>query len=172
MARVFAILRQPSLSTSLALMSWSNPSPVTLFDGEDEEELIERFVQLSVSYPEYTCLDIAAEVFRLLPDSSLRAGQAGLVWGNRLDIKERIRKAKLGGSVKNEEYTKEDWLAEILATSRDPLLPANAKKVKLDGLRDYGDGMGWRLKPAEGGRDDKGIMFPVINYIKREANAA
>jgi hypothetical protein len=148
-------------------MNWT--SPVTIFDDEDEEALIAEYVRLSIEYPDYPPFAIAQEVFSDKRDFALRANQAALVWSNRLDIKERIRKGRRGDQIDLDEYTKAKWLAEILATSRDDTMPANAKKVKLDGLRDYGDGMGWRVKPAEPkgegeGRKRQHASFTFVKY--------
>jgi hypothetical protein len=143
---------------------WTDP--VTILDGEDEETLIKRFVELSAAYPTYSIFEIAQETFRGLPDAELRSGQAAIAWGNSLAIKERIRKRKRGEVEEVEEYTKEDWLAEILAVTRDTLLTANAKKVMLDGLNSYGDGKGWRHKPADAGRDDSKRRLPNITFIE------
>lgn len=72
-------------------------APVTILDGEDENALIARYVELSARYRDYSIFHIMQEVFRGLPDAELRAGQAAIAWGNSLEIKERIRKAIANG---------------------------------------------------------------------------
>ncbi|CAB4131761.1 hypothetical protein UFOVP131_32 [uncultured Caudovirales phage] len=149
-------------------------APVPIFDDEDEAELINSFVEYSARYPTYPTFEIAQYVFRNQRDPEMRANQAALVWGNSLDIKERIRRAKQNGGVEPEEYTKEKWQAEVLAIARDDELSAVQRKSKIDGLNLYAQGMGWLAKPADAGKDDnRAPQMPTFVFAQYpDQNAA
>lgn len=144
---------------------WTTPVPI--LDDEDEAELIARFVEYSARYPTYPVFEIAQHVFRGLRDPEARANQAALVWGNSLEVKERIRKAKLNGGSEPEAYTKEKWQNEVLAVARDDELTATQRKSKIDGLNLYAQGMGWLARPAEANKaEEKPRSFPTFVFAQ------
>jgi hypothetical protein len=80
---------------------WETPVPI--FDDEDENELITKFVELSARYDgQYSPMEITAHIFKNLRDPFPRANQAAMQWGSSLDILERIRLAKLNGGTEPE----------------------------------------------------------------------
>jgi len=138
-------------------------APVTILDDEDEGELLSRFVELSAAYPAYTPFDIAQEVFRGKENAELRANQAGLIWGNKLEIKERIRKARLNGGTEPEEISEEEAsYRKAMAMFNDENVPWTvrykffelAQKIK-----------GFIKDTAEPGKDSSNRRnFPVIAF--------
>jgi hypothetical protein len=65
---------------------------ILFFPGEDPEALKTRFVELCVSFGDrFTHYQIAQTVFKNLKDPELRAGKAAEVWGNDLEVLERIK---------------------------------------------------------------------------------
>jgi hypothetical protein len=77
-------------------------NPVLIFEDEDEAALKSRFVEVAAKFPEHTMVDVAVHVFRNLRDPLLRAQDAAVKWGNDLEIKERIRQARILGAEEGE----------------------------------------------------------------------
>jgi len=99
-----------------------NVAPV-IFEDEDEEKLKADFIVLCARYPETEPFEIVAYVFRNQRDPELRAQQAAMIWLKDLDVKERIRQAKLnGGNDKTSVETKEEKLRKLEAIYNDDTL--------------------------------------------------
>ena len=139
---------------------------IIIYENEDEDELINKFVELSARYPEYTAFDIAAEVFKGLVDPWSRANAAAQVWANSLEIRERIRTYDRRGAKTTPSLTFEEWQAEVLAVTRDENLGTQAKKVMLDGLRLVGESNAWIKKAIEKKTEDVTKRLPNF-LIKR-----
>jgi ATP-dependent DNA ligase len=148
-------------------------TPLPIFEGEDEVELVRRFVELRAAYPEstYNNFELCQYIFRDLRDPSMRANQAALCWGNDLEIKERIRKAKLNGNKEPEELTKENWQARVLAVIEDTALTPQEKKAKLDGYRLYAEANNWIVKTVDKSTKDTTVRFPQVIYALDERAA-
>ncbi len=139
---------------------------VTLFDDENEEALIERFVELSAAWPNEDPISICRFIFETMKDPELRAGQAAIVWSNSLAIKERIRQLRLNGKPDAETVTKENLQAKILAATEDDGLSHHDKKAKIEGYMAYAQLNGWVVKAIEKKTENLNPRFPqVIAHI-------
>jgi len=151
---------------------WTTEAPpIPIFEEEDEEELITQFVKYSALYPDQTEFAICSYIFRDLRDPTLRAGQAAMRWKNDLGIMERIRLARAnGGEYIKEKLTKEVLQAKILATTEDPLLTPQEKKVRIDGYVAYAQNEGWVVKSIEKKTLDQTRRFPKIIFARDSDN--
>lgn len=150
---------------------WETPVPI--FEDEDEDELIARFVELSALYPKYSPFEVAGVVFKKLRDPQ-RAAQAAMIWSQDLDIKVRIDQAKLNGPANGELIaSKEQWERKMLALLEDTTIGAQEKKVRLEVYNSIAKAKGWLDNPD----DETGLgRRPIIvNYgldPKSQAHAA
>jgi hypothetical protein len=148
-------------------MSWETPVPI--FEDEDEDALISKFVEMSAAYPNYSPMTIANHVFANLKDPTLRANQAAVQWSGRLDILERIRIAKLNGCREPKPLTQADLQAKYLALAEDDGLTSNEKKARKDIYDSIMRLNGWEKKAADAGDDDKNKRhFPQIVFAVAE----
>jgi hypothetical protein len=149
-------------------MTWE--APLVIYDDEDEDALLSNFVELMAAhYPRYTEYVIAEQVFKGLRDPTLRSFQAANRWANDLDVSERIRKAKLNGNKEAKPLTKEEWLSKVMAVTEDETISASDKKVRLEGLRLYGESQkGWFIKAVDNTITDKTPKLPNIRYAVYE----
>jgi hypothetical protein len=150
---------------------WDTPVPI--FEDEDEDELIARFVELSARYPNREPFEICGVIFKNLRDPGMRANQAAMVWSKDLDILERIRQARLNGFDENAITSKEQLQKKINATIEDVTIGAQEKKVRIDGYMAIAKINGW----AEGEAGDEaglGRRPIIVNYAldPRSQNAA
>ena len=105
---------------------WSVEVPI--FDNEDEAKLKASFVELSARYKDYPAADIAREVFKGLVDCDSRASQASILWGNSLEIKERIRRCRENNGKEPTPMTEEEeHLAWVKSQSRNDELTPSAQ---------------------------------------------
>lgn len=151
-------------------MSWDAPVPI--FEDEDENALISKFVELMAAhYPNYTIFEIADEVFKGLRDPGMRSQQAALIWFKEINIKERIKAAKRNGNKEFKELTKNEWLAELLSVTRDDNLSSQDKKVRLEGLKIYGESQhGWFTKAIEKILQDNTARYPSVRFERANAS--
>lgn len=137
---------------------WS--APILLFDGEDEEALKAEFVRLSALYPAYPPGEIAQVVFKHLPDPVLRSQQAADAWMAELEVKERIRQARLNGGVEPRPIlSKEQQIAQLQALADDDKTPI---KEKLAAHRLIAEMQGYVVKAVEKKIDDNRRRFPSV----------
>ncbi len=139
-------------------MSWD--APILLFEGEDEEALKAEFIRLSAIYPAYPPYEIAQVVFKGLRDPLLRSQQAADVWIADLEVKERIRQARLNGGVEPRPIlTKEQQIAQLQALAEDSQTPV---KEKLLAHRLIAEMQGYVIKAVEKSVTDKRAHFPQV----------
>jgi hypothetical protein len=137
---------------------WS--APILLFDGEDEEALKAEFIRLSAIYQAYSPGEIAEVVFKNLPDPILRSHQAASVWMADLEVKERIRQAKLNGGIEPRPIlSKEQQIAQLQALADDDKTPI---REKLAAHRLIAEMQGFVVKAVEKTVDDKRRRFPQV----------
>ncbi len=144
---------------------WETPVPI--FDDEDEDELIGRFVKLSARYPDREPMEICGVIFENLQDPIMRANQAAMIWSKDLDIIERIEAAKLnGGEEEKPVETKAMKLRKLEALYNDGKLPVRdrLKAIELH-ARITGEIDG------EGGDDNKARRTPVFNFAIHPSQA-
>lgn len=150
-------------------------APVPIFEDEDEAELITRFVEMSARFPKYGPIEICRHIFKDLRDPEMRAGQAAMNWSKDIEILDRIDKAKLNGGLEEKPaLTKAQLQAKILATTENPNLTPQEKKVMIEGYTSYAANEGWVVKAVEKKTEDKTRRFPVIQhriYPKDDAEA-
>ncbi len=135
---------------------------VTLFDDEDEDALIERFVDYSARWTDYDPISICRHIFKDMRDNELRAGQAAIAWSTDLAIRERIDQRKLNGKPGAEAVTKENLQAKILAATEDSHLSHHDKKAKIEGYMAYAQLNGWVVKAIEKKTENTTPRFPQI----------
>ena len=150
-------------------MSWDTPLPI--FDDEDEEALISRFVELMAAHhPAYSEFAIAEQVFEGLRDPGLRSFQAANQWFKQLSIKERIRAAKNNGNKEFKSLSKPDWQAKVMAVIEDDNMGYQEKKVRIDGLNVYATSEGWIKKSIDKETLDKTPQIPSIRWSPLDAS--
>ncbi len=152
-------------------MSWDTPVPI--FEDEDEDELVARFVELSAAHSNEPPIAITNYIFEKLRDPIARANQAALRWSTNLSIRERIRQAKNNGGKELKKITKDELQAKILATTEDETLHHLEKRVRLQGYMNYAQTEGWVMKENDG-EDNEGKKqhFPQIVFAVAEQRAA
>jgi hypothetical protein len=139
-------------------------APVLLFDDEDEEALKAEFVRLSALYPNYPAGDIAKVVFKDLRDPILRSQQAAEAWSSDLDVKERIRAARLnGGTEPKAILTKEDHIRKLQVIADDETQPL---KERLAAHRLIAEMQGHVVKAVEKKTEDLTKRLPTIVYAQ------
>ena len=140
---------------------------LVLLDGENEDELLDRFIELCAAFPDYPYTDIAIAVFKekQLPDAVSRGFNAVRYWLESGDLSrktlilDRIRKLKQEGGKKSDyPQTKDDWLKLMFTTIMDDKIHPQDKKARLDGLKTYGQSMGW----IESDGNKTPVTFPQI----------
>lgn len=137
--------------------------PVLLFDDEDEEALKAEFIRLSALYPLYQPGEIAQAVFRGLRDPILRSQQAADAWAADLEVKERIRLARLNGGVEPKPVaSKEEQLVKLQALADDESKPL---KERLTAHRLIAEMQGYVVKAVEQ-RDKTAKRLPTIVYAQ------
>lgn len=100
-------------------MSWE-ASPILFEDEPSEDELLARFVKYSALYPKVDPQQIGDFVFQGLRDPFLRSSQAVALWLSRLDVRERIRVAKLNGGENVKALpTKEERMRQLYEIMQD-----------------------------------------------------
>jgi hypothetical protein len=124
---------------------WDTPVPI--FDDEDEDEFISRFVELSAQYGDkFPAPAITWEIFKNRRDPEMRSNQAAMVWSRDLSILERIRVAKLNGGVEPKPVdTREQKLRKLEAIYNNEEMPVRERikaielHAKITGELDDGD---------------------------------
>jgi hypothetical protein len=142
---------------------WS--AAVPFFDDENEAELKRQFVEFSARYPDQTIFSITQYIFRSLRDPEARANQAALVWSNDLEIKERIRKAKMNGGAEPESIDDDEaYYREVLAEARNP---ENSAAVRYK-YHELAAKLKGRIKePADAGKsDDSKRALPTFVFAQ------
>lgn len=143
---------------------------VTIFDDEDEEALISRFVELSAIWTNEDAISICRYLFKDMRDPELRAGQAAITWSNDLAVKERIRQHRLtGGNVENEVATKVDKLKVLEGIYKDSECSA---KDKIAAIELHAKIQGEIIKAIEQSNNDKRQPNQVIYTVGDFARAA
>jgi hypothetical protein len=152
-------------------MSWETPVPI--FEDEDEDALISEFVRLSAQYDHiYSPQQIAVEVFKNLRDPTMRANQAATVWSSKLEIAERIRKAKQSKDDEDLIQSKEQWEKHMLALLDDPAIGTQEKKVRMEIYNSIAKSRGWLEDDSK--NNGKRNMMPqfIFGIDPRSQNAA
>lgn len=140
-------------------MSWETPVPI--FEDEDEDELIARFVELTAVYGDkFEPFQITQEIFKNLKDPTMRANQAALVWSKDLAILERIKQARLNGGTEPKPIeTKEMKLKKLEALYNNEDIGV---KDRLAAMRLHAEIQGEITKAIEKTTEDRTRHFPQI----------
>lgn len=153
---------------------------VSVYEGEDELALREKFARLRAQHRNLTDYEIAAEVFKGLHEATARAGAASLTWPRDPGILSRVEELRRTGFVEaaNEDAVKNEIQTELFALARNQELDAKdrlkAYELLLDanGLRqksqtnvnvavvnrvmkvtDHGDDAAWEARLANQQRE-------------------
>lgn len=155
------------------MAGWETLSTPLIFnEGEDAEALLSQFIELSATWTNFNCFQIAEYVFKQagIVDALMRSNQAALVWNDDLAVQVRIDKLKRNGGSEPEILTKERWEAELLALIRNDEITATMKSTMIKGYQLYGEGQGWIVKPVEKKTQDVTRRYPRI--VMAQADAA
>ena len=137
---------------------WDTPVPI--FEDENEDELITRFVELSARYNDYSAFEICGVVFKGLKEPDLRANQAAMVWSKSLEIKERIRQARLnGGEEPNPLDSKEAKLRKLEAIYNNE---ENSLRERIKAIELHAEIQGEIKKPSDSGDDKEKARVPIV----------
>lgn len=132
-------------------------APATFFEDEDEDALKAEYIRLRALHPTTEQLEVAAYVFRRQRDPSARSQQASLEWERDIDVRERIRHARLTGGKTID--TKEQKLSKLQAIYDDE---NNGLRERILALRLHGEMSGEITKPGDralGENDNNGAAF-------------
>lgn len=140
-----------------------NVAPV-MFEDEDEEQLKADFITYSARYPDVEPFEIGAYVFRHQRDPEMRSQQAVMIWLKDLDVKERIRLAKLNGGVEDKGVeTKEDKLRKLEAIYNDADVSVSQR---LKAMELHAQIQGEIVKAVEKKTEDRTKRFPQIVFAR------
>lgn len=138
-------------------------TPLIFFEDEDEEAVKSAFVEAWARYPTYSPFEIAAYIFKNMRDPVSRGNQAAMEWSTDLEVKERVRKAREnGGSEPVPVDPKVAWQNEIQSVYRDDNMPSQEKKVRLEGLKLFGESNGWIIKAIDKKTEDLTRHWPQV----------
>lgn len=139
-------------------MSGAWQRPVTVYQGEDEAQLRERFARIRAQFPTLNDFEVASECFKGLPDAPARAGAAALAWGRDADILSRVQELRRVGFVDDVEADQATVKQEILAFARNDQVD---DKVRLDAYKLYADVAGMIQK---GGTN---VNVAIVNRVMK-----
>lgn len=132
---------------------------VLFFPGEDAEAIKTRFVEVWAHHKNNSPYEIAQYVFRDLKEPTLRAGQAAQIWGNDIELKERVRLLILKGPPVP-DASQNELLRRTLGVSDDP---CTSPKDKIAAIRLAAELQGFIKKSVEtkitGSSDNGGTDF-------------
>lgn len=139
-------------------------SPLEFFEGENESELIDRFVELRAKHKDnFTAFDVANYIFKNLPNSTIRAHQAAKYWSESIEIQERIHKKQMFCEA---ESDKDNLIKIAMSIATDPTQNA---KDRIAALELVGKLRGEIIKPIEKTvKHEGGSGIPSIVFKLRE----
>jgi hypothetical protein len=118
---------------------------LTFYEGESEEALKTRFVELRAKYPNRSLLEITQYIFMDLQEPG-RYLQAAERWGKLIDLDERVDQIILKGPLVPES-SEGDLVRRALAIADS----AYADKDKIAAIRLAGELQGFVKKGVDGG---------------------
>lgn len=125
----------------------------TILEGEDEEALKSRFIQLVASYPSHNPYEIAEHVFKDLRDPGLRSQQAAMIWLKDVEVLERIRLYRLnGGDEVRPVKSKEQLILELEVIAENDKTPI---KERIAAYAQIARMQGYEIKAVEMTTNDK-----------------
>jgi len=146
---------------------WETPVPI--FEDEDEDELIAKFVDLSARYKDRDAYEITAYIFKNLREPT-RALQAATIWSSDLGIKERIEAIRRQGFDTTPIDSKETKLRKLEAIYNNEDIAA---RDRLKALELHAQIQGEIKKPGDEEDADKPRTVVLkFGLDPRAANAA